>query len=94
MVSNQGRDALFTRGWVKQLADGYLAGADPREPHASPVHADLTGLGPIYLQVGDDAIARLAGWARSKLRLADAPRPATSTVYTDRGPHEVLIRAA
>ena len=27
---------------------------DPRDPLASPLHADLTGLGPIYIQVGGD----------------------------------------
>jgi monoterpene epsilon-lactone hydrolase len=56
MTTNRDRDALFTREWIKQLADDYLAGADAREPYASPIHADLTGLGPIYLQVGDQEL--------------------------------------
>lgn len=56
MWSNHGRDALFTQPWVKQIADDFLAGADPRDPHASPLYADLAGFGPIYLQVGDQEL--------------------------------------
>jgi acetyl esterase/lipase len=34
---------------------GFLGPAgDPRDPLASPLHADLTGLGPVYIQVGGD----------------------------------------
>jgi acetyl esterase/lipase len=56
MLSNQGKDALFNQDWIKQLAEGYLAGADPRAPYATPLYADLTGLGPIYIQVGDQEL--------------------------------------
>lgn len=54
---------------VKESADWYLAGADPRNPLASPIHADLTGLPPLLVHVGsrevllDDA-TRLAERAR------------------------------
>ncbi|MGC7101333.1 alpha/beta hydrolase [Amycolatopsis lurida] len=47
-----GSDPFFTRDLVRGLAAGYLAGADPRDPLAAPVHADLRGLPPTYLQVG------------------------------------------
>jgi acetyl esterase/lipase len=34
---------------------GFLGPAgDPRDPLASPLHADLTGLAPVYIQVGGD----------------------------------------
>ena len=33
---------------------GHLAKATGRDPLASPLHADLTGLGPVYIQVGGD----------------------------------------
>jgi acetyl esterase/lipase len=56
MLTNDGKDALFNKAWVKDLADGYLAGADPRDPLATPLYADLTGLGPIYIQVGDQEL--------------------------------------
>ena len=35
------------------MADAYLAGADPCDPHASPLYADLAGLPPLLIQVGD-----------------------------------------
>jgi monoterpene epsilon-lactone hydrolase len=47
-----GSDPFFTREMVRGLAAGYLAGADPRDPLAAPLHADLAGLPPTYLQVG------------------------------------------
>ncbi|QFU91743.1 alpha/beta hydrolase [Amycolatopsis sp. YIM 10] len=47
-----GSDPFFTRDLVRGLAAGYLAGADPRDPLAAPVHADLRGLPPTCLQVG------------------------------------------
>jgi len=34
--------------------DAYLAGADPSQPLASPLFADLTGLPPLLIQVGSD----------------------------------------
>lgn len=36
-------------GW----SAAYMAGQDPAHPHASPVFADLSGLPPLLLQVGD-----------------------------------------
>jgi monoterpene epsilon-lactone hydrolase len=45
-------DPFFTRELVQALGVGYLAGADPHDPYAAPVHADLGGLSPTYIQVG------------------------------------------
>src|SRR5215469_14986997 len=47
----------------------YLAGADPRHPYASPLYADLRGLPPLLIQVGDaevilDDSTRVAARAR------------------------------
>ena len=47
----------------------YLGGSDPRAPLAAPLYADLRGLPPILIQVGDaevllDDSTRLAGLAR------------------------------
>ena len=57
------RDALLT------YAVMYLNGADPRDPLASPLYADLAGLPPVLIQVGDaetllDDAVRLAGRLR------------------------------
>ncbi|MDG4828281.1 alpha/beta hydrolase [Solwaraspora sp. WMMD1047] len=49
---DKGSDPFFTRELVRGLAAGYLAGADPHDPLAAPVYADLRGLPPTYLQVG------------------------------------------
>jgi monoterpene epsilon-lactone hydrolase len=38
------------------MADLYLKGADPRQPTASPLFADLTGLPPILCLVGGDEV--------------------------------------
>jgi acetyl esterase/lipase len=41
-------------GW---LVSTYLGeGGDPRDPLANPLYAELSGLGPIYLQVGEDEV--------------------------------------
>jgi cytochrome P450/acetyl esterase/lipase len=50
-------------------AHQFLAGQDPRDPYASPLYADLTGLPPLYIQAGDwdtlvDDSHRLADEAR------------------------------
>jgi acetyl esterase/lipase len=53
--TNSGTDPLFHRDFVQGLMQGFLGQAgDPRDPLASPLHADLTGFGPVYIQVGGD----------------------------------------
>ena len=62
-------DPTVTQDLILTLAGWYLAGADPRHPHAAPIHGDLRGLPPLLIQVGasevllDDsvALARKAG---------------------------------
>ena len=54
-AANQDKDPFFSRDLVRGLARSFLGGAfDPRDPLVNPLHADLTGLGPIYIQVGGD----------------------------------------
>ena len=69
MTTKQGVDPFFTREGMDYTAEMYLAGQDPAQPLLAPaVHADLTGLPPLLLQVGtnelllDDAV-RLAARA-------------------------------
>jgi acetyl esterase/lipase len=38
---------------IMQWAEWYCRGTDPQNPLVSPVHADLRGLPPIYIQAGD-----------------------------------------
>jgi acetyl esterase/lipase len=56
LVANEGNDALFRKEWIAQLASNFLGGASPQDPLANPIRADLTGFGPIYLQVGDQEL--------------------------------------
>jgi monoterpene epsilon-lactone hydrolase len=44
---------MITPAGMQQTAALYLAGADPRHPYASPLYADLHGLPPILIHVGD-----------------------------------------
>ena len=37
-------------------AEALLGGADPRDPSVAPLHADLAGLPPMYIQVGDHEV--------------------------------------
>jgi phosphinothricin tripeptide acetyl hydrolase len=53
-----GRDPLLTRDVLLEMADAYLAGADPTTPLASPARADLTGLPPLLIQAGSDEVLR------------------------------------
>jgi monoterpene epsilon-lactone hydrolase len=45
-------DPMVTREELQRMAGLYLAGADPRSPLASPLHAELHGLPPLLVQVG------------------------------------------
>ncbi len=38
---------------LEYLADQYLQGTDPKNPLASPLYADLSGLPPLLIQVGE-----------------------------------------
>ena len=49
-------DPLFTRAQVSELVHSNLNGADPKHPHASPLHGSLTGLPPVRVHVGDDEV--------------------------------------
>jgi acetyl esterase/lipase len=54
MTSRQERDVLVQAETIKGMADAFLQGQDARDPLAAPLHADLSGLCPLYIQVGDD----------------------------------------
>lgn len=46
-------DPFHHRALIQALARQYLGELDPRDPRASPLYADLHGLPPLLLQVGD-----------------------------------------
>jgi acetyl esterase/lipase len=49
-------DPLCSQASLYRAAQWYLAGADPANPLASPVYAELHGLPPLLIQVGDREI--------------------------------------
>ena len=68
ITGKAGEDPTVQKAGLDFMATTYLGGGDPKNPLASPLHADFTGLAPLLIQVGaaetllDDAI-RLAGLA-------------------------------
>ncbi len=49
-------DPYFVRSQAEELAISYLNGADPKNPLASPLYADLAGLPPVRVHTGDDEV--------------------------------------
>jgi monoterpene epsilon-lactone hydrolase len=49
-------DPYFTKTQVRTLVESYLAGHDPTDPLASPLQADLKGLAPLCVHVGNDEV--------------------------------------
>ncbi len=65
------KDPMVEPGGLMGMARIYLGDADPRQPTASPLHADLSGLPPLLIQVGDletllDDATRVAASAKAK----------------------------
>jgi epsilon-lactone hydrolase len=51
-----GADPYFTKSQAAALVRSYLGETDPKNPLASPLYGDLSGLPPIRLHVGDDEV--------------------------------------
>jgi monoterpene epsilon-lactone hydrolase len=49
-------DPYFTQPQAAELVRSYLDGHDPEDSFASPLHADLKGLAPIRVHVGNDEV--------------------------------------
>ncbi len=56
MTSRAAVDIECSRAGLLEMAGTYLDGADPTQPLASPVLADLTGLSPLLCLVGGDEV--------------------------------------
>ena len=52
MTTKADADPIITRGALVELANMYLGDADPKDPLAAPLYADLKGLPPLLIQVG------------------------------------------
>jgi monoterpene epsilon-lactone hydrolase len=77
--------AMFTPRGVREAAAMYLAGADARDPRASPLYGDLSGLPPMLLFASRHEILR-----DDTLRLAERASAAgveVELIVRDRLPH-------
>jgi len=69
--TNAARCAMFHGPDIGLSAHYYLGEADPRNPLASPLYANLAGLPPMLIHVGEDEVLR-----DDSTRLADRARAA------------------
>jgi acetyl esterase/lipase len=56
--TNAARCAMFHGPDIRMSARYYLGDTDPRNPLASPLYGDLTGLPPLLIHVGADEVLR------------------------------------
>jgi acetyl esterase/lipase len=57
MKTRADRDPWIEPDLIRLGAETYLGeGGDPRNPLANPLHADLSGLPPLLVQVGDSEV--------------------------------------
>ncbi len=69
--TNADRCAMFNGPDIGPSARYYLGSTDPRNPLASPLYADLKGLPPLLIHVGEDEVLR-----DDSTRLAERARTA------------------
>jgi acetyl esterase/lipase len=67
ITTNRRRDPMLVSHNMAQGATLYLNGEDPKNPLASPLYGDLSGLPPLLIQVGKGEILR-----DDSTRIADA----------------------
>jgi epsilon-lactone hydrolase len=74
LTLNAAADPMLNADDLPELAQIYLAGADPRAPYASPLYGDPSGLPPVLIQVGSDEILRDDAVRMAEKLRADNPR--------------------
>jgi epsilon-lactone hydrolase len=79
---NAAIDPLMPVELAPRVVALYLAGADPRDPYASPLYGDPAGLPPTLILVGGDDALRDDG-----VRMADKMRAAGCRVEIEVWPH-------
>jgi len=75
-------DPLLSLAWIHQAGSLFCPpGVDRRDPFLSPVYADLSGLPPLLIQVGEDEVL-----LNDSLRLAERATAAGVDVHLQRYP--------
>ena len=89
---NAERDAMLAPETLAWFASNYLGERDPKAPLASPIYADLTGLPPVQVLVGDTEVL-LSDSQRLVEKLREDGGEATLSVYPGM-PHVFPLFAA
>ena len=79
-------DPMIGEAGLKRMAELYLGGAPAETPLASPVHAELGGLPPLLMQVGDHEII-----LADTTRVAERARAAGVDVTLEEWPEMVHV---
>jgi acetyl esterase/lipase len=82
LETNVDVDPIISKEMLDQMAEGYMGGKDPRTPLASPFYADLNGLPPLLLQVGEPE-----GMVDDAKRFAEKAKEAGVDVTLEVWPH-------
>jgi epsilon-lactone hydrolase len=82
MTTRAAADPAVQKADLVAMAGAYLAGKSPRMPLAAPLYADLTGLPPMLIQVGDAEVL-LDDSTRLADRLKAAGVPAKLEVWPE-----------
>jgi acetyl esterase/lipase len=56
LISKAEADPMITADGITRVRDAYVGSADPRDPLASPLFADLSGLPSMLIQVGENEV--------------------------------------
>ena len=56
LVSKAEADPMITNDGIARVRDAYVGASDPRSPLASPIYADLSGLPPLLIHVGENEV--------------------------------------
>jgi acetyl esterase/lipase len=56
IARNSKRDAMLVAGRIAAIREAYMQGGDPANPLVSPLFAELNGLPPLLIHVGDTEI--------------------------------------
>jgi epsilon-lactone hydrolase len=86
MVTRADADPMIDRAMALEIVQLFLGDGDRRDPHAAPLHGDLTGLPPLLIQVGDAEVL-----LDDSVRLADTARAAGVDVTLEVWPEMVHV---
>ncbi|MCH8801434.1 MAG: alpha/beta hydrolase [Chloroflexi bacterium] len=81
-TTNAEADPSVSKENILKIAEVYMDGKNPKAPLASPIHADLTGLPPLLLQVGGIEVL-LDDSTMLKSRAKEAGVPVEMEVWDD-----------